>query len=67
MVRTSRAFLVGALVSGLIAVLAFVSGMAVALRWVDRLSLVAAAGSTSAAQHGTPDKAEADFRVFWEV
>jgi carboxyl-terminal processing protease len=67
MVRTSRAFLVGALVSGLIAVLAFVSGMAVALRWGDRLSLVAAAGSTSAAQHGTPDKAEADFRVFWEV
>lgn len=67
MVRTSRAVAVGALVSGLIAVLAFVSGIAVAQRWGNRLPLVAAAGSSSAAQSSTPDKAEADFAVFWQV
>lgn len=67
MVRTSRAVVVGALVSGLIAVIAFLGGVAVALRWGGSLPLVAAAGSVSAAQRATPDNAEADFKVFWQV
>jgi carboxyl-terminal processing protease len=67
MVRTSRAILVGALVSGLIAVVAFLGGMAVAMRWGNSLPLVAMAGSASAAQRDTPNKVEADFQVFWQV
>ena len=67
MVRTSRAVAVGALVSGLIAILAFVGGIVVAQRWGNRLPQVAAAGSSGTAQASTPDKAEADFKVFWQV
>ncbi len=67
MVRTSRAVAIGALVSGLIAFFAFVSGVAVALRWGDTLPLVATAGSTSSAQRGTPTEAKDEFQVFWQV
>lgn len=67
MVRTSRAVAVGALVSGLIAIIAFVGGIAVAQRWGNSLPQVAAAGSSSAAQASTPEQAEADFKVFWQV
>jgi carboxyl-terminal processing protease len=66
MVRTSRAILLGALVSGLIACLAFIGGIAVALRWGRELPLVATIAS-SAPSATTPDKAASDFKVFWEV
>ncbi|HEX6290477.1 MAG TPA: S41 family peptidase [Herpetosiphonaceae bacterium] len=67
MVRTSRAVLVGALVSSFIALLAFIGGVTVALRWGSSLPLVAAAGSASTAQGTTPAEVKDDFRVFWEV
>lgn len=67
MVRASRAIAVGALVSSLIAVLAFVGGIAVALRWGSSLPLVATLGPTSSAQRGTPANVADKFTVFWDV
>lgn len=67
MIRASRAFAVGALVSTLVAILAFVGGMAVALRWGNNLPLVAMVGSASGAQRGTPASVADQFGVFWQV
>lgn len=67
MIRASRAILIGALVSSLVAVIGFVGGVAVALRWGTSLPLVASIGSISTAQAATPGSAANEFEVFWEV
>ena len=66
MIKTSRAYAVGALVSGLIAIIAFVGGVAVALRWGSTLPLVATLAPPIAANTAPPNVAS-DFKVFWEV
>jgi carboxyl-terminal processing protease len=67
MIRASRALVVGALVSTLVAGIAFVGGMAVALRWGNNLPLVAMIGPASAAEGRTPANVADQFGVFWEV
>lgn len=67
MVRTSRAIIVGALVSSLFALFAFVGGVAVALRWGTALPLVAAIDSSGTSGRATPADAREEFGVFWEV
>ncbi|PLS82501.1 MAG: S41 family peptidase [Chloroflexi bacterium] len=66
MIKTSRALALGTLVAGLVAILAFVGGVAVALRWGGTLPLVATLAPTVPA-NTTPAKAANDFKVFWEV
>lgn len=66
MVRTSRAIVVGALVSSLIGLFAFVGGVAVTLRWGNSLPLVAAV-DTSTGGRAAPANARDTFEVFWEV
>jgi len=67
MVRVSRAMVVGAFVSTIVACIAFIGGIAVALRWGNALPVVAALGPVGAAQRQTPNNVEDTFRVFWEV
>lgn len=66
MIRTSRAILAGALVSSIVACIAFIGGVAVALRWGQELPLVATLAPPPAAR-STPASAADDFKVFWEV
>jgi carboxyl-terminal processing protease len=67
MVRASRAIVVGIFVSTLVAAIAFVGGVAAALRWGSSLPLVATLSPISAAQTVAPASAADDFGVFWEV
>lgn len=66
MIKTSRALAVGTLVAGLVAILAFMGGVAVALRWGSTLPLVATLAPPVPA-NTTPPNVVNDFKVFWEV
>lgn len=67
MIRTTRALMIGALASILIAVVAFIGGIAVTLRWGNTLPLVASIGAVNAAERTTPSGIANQFQVFWEV
>ncbi len=66
MIKTSRALVLGALVSAIVACITFIGGVAVALRWGSELPLVATLAPPPAAR-ATPASAADDFKVFWEV
>jgi carboxyl-terminal processing protease len=66
MIKTSRALAVGALTAGLVAIIAFVGGVAVALRWGNTIPLVATLAPPVPA-NTTPANVANDFKVFWEV
>ncbi len=69
MVRTSRAVAAGVLAGSLVAALAFLGGLAVALRWGDSLPqpLVAALLPVSGTGTTAPAEVRDRFAVFWEV
>jgi len=69
MVRTSRAVAAGVLVGSLVVALAFIAGLAVALRWGDSLPqpLVAALEPVSGTRASAPAGVRDRFGVFWEV
>jgi carboxyl-terminal processing protease len=67
MVRTSRAVWWGALTALLVGIVAFGSGMAVALYWGNTLPMAAWIGPASAAQLTTPGDIRQDFKVYWET
>jgi carboxyl-terminal processing protease len=67
MVRTSRALWWGALASLVVGVIAFASGMAVALHWGNTLPLTAYLGPASTAHRATPGDLREDFKIYWET
>jgi len=67
MIRASRAFWWGIVASLLVGIVAFGSGMAVALRWGTILPLANILGPASAAQRATPDDLRSRFNVYWET
>ena len=67
MVRKSRAVWWGAAVSLLVGVIAFGSGMAVALMWGGTMPLAGLLGPSSSARQATPGDLRQQFGVYWET
>ena len=67
MVRRSRALWWGAMASLLVGVIAFGSGMLVALYWGNTLPLASILGPASGARSATPGDLRSTFQVYWEA
>ena len=67
MVRKSRAIWWGAAASLLVGIVAFSSGMVVALYWGGTMPLAGVVGPSSAARLSTPGDLRKQFAVYWET
>lgn len=67
MVRTSRAFWWGALTSIIVGIVAFASGVSVALHWGADLPFAGTLGPTSSVRRASPDNIEKAFEVYWQA
>lgn len=67
MISKSRAWLRTVLVALVVGIVAFIGGIAVAVRWGDMLPLSSTTNQTASAQRTTPADLQTDFATFWEV
>ncbi len=67
MVRSSRAFWWGAITSILVGILAFASGVSVALHWGADLPGAGLLGPTGAVRRSTPSNLKDDFAIYWQT
>ncbi|MBA3944294.1 MAG: S41 family peptidase [Herpetosiphonaceae bacterium] len=67
LVRSSRAFWWGALTAILVGIVAFMSGVSVALYWGADLPFSRVLGPTGAVRRSTPDNVSKDFEIYWQA
>ena len=66
-VRSSRAFWWGALTAILVGLVAFISGVSVALYWGADLPFSPMLGPTGAVRRSSPENVRKDFEIYWQA